>query len=858
MRDEVGHGLHLHSHGLTGLLEEANMNIRLVSGALFASVVFGCAPTSSGGASEETFELGAGVVVATMELAAPSSETFILHGTMPVPPGLFPSSDGSVPFAVVDHDGTLLSAQVETVSRYARDGDGADVVEIIAEVHRPPGVSPGDRIVYVVQHAPHPAKSSAAPPEQPSDITPAAFTATIPQTLEELINDSGSIRITSTDVFGNEYEAYPLADWPQSNPRIQRWGEYQLQLGTYDTMLPTAPVSGFQGTLPHSFGVHSYMSVRKASGTLQFDIRFNNGADGNDKGTTRDDPLGKMYFDSVHVELPRGWVMMQDVQNPGMGTPIDLGARLAYPLVAENPDGSVHMMPSQGQFHRRLVIVKEGGEEAGRRILDQEGLAFCVPEIGAQNGGENYSWQREDLGRYFPQAHALPSLEYMGLDVVRAELKGELDEMRGHLQAGTDSGAYPVESPRLGWAHPSGSGYGGMTGGVDINLFDGVRTAAAASVDGYLHLTDRFRMANDRMPVALYSKTGQPSRVADWLEGSGDLAYVPFTAYNGKMNGSSDPFGYNVSPAFQRDYVDAQGLGPDYEEALDYYKAHDRQHMIRYTGAVKALAWLGNDWLAKDALKMVSESFHMEYHQYFNSGSQSVQGTGLLAEMNYVKDAPGIGFGIGRGEGWGLDATSAAYALTSDDTWREQTREWLDLVVDNVFDGQADCSGIIESKTSKWLDGKYRVRSSIEMSILESGLRSMAVRVYKSVDFGRHAMLQDVLHDSYYGMISDLSWAPGNAGPWSHLAVAPLDTETQVPFCSGAELPSDGHDQYLENYQCWSSLAYGFELTGNSTFLDHARLMTSGGSLTASLQAQGTSNLGNRAALLALAQKIGD
>ena len=76
--------------------------------------------------------------VAVFELGAPSVNEFTLRGTVPVPKGTFPRSDGKIPFAVKDFDGTLVPAQVERVSSYPRYADGADVVEVLARVHRDP------------------------------------------------------------------------------------------------------------------------------------------------------------------------------------------------------------------------------------------------------------------------------------------------------------------------------------------------------------------------------------------------------------------------------------------------------------------------------------------------------------------------------------------------------------------------------------------------------------------------------------------------------------------------------------------------------------------------------------------------
>ena len=43
--------------------------------------------------------------VAILELAAPAPRDFVLHGTVPVPPGTYPRHDGKMPFLVKDSDG---------------------------------------------------------------------------------------------------------------------------------------------------------------------------------------------------------------------------------------------------------------------------------------------------------------------------------------------------------------------------------------------------------------------------------------------------------------------------------------------------------------------------------------------------------------------------------------------------------------------------------------------------------------------------------------------------------------------------------------------------------------------------------
>ena len=50
------------------------------------------------------------------------------------------------------------------------------------------------------------------------------------------------------------------------------------------------------------------------------------------------------------------------------------------------------------------------------------------------------------------------------------DVLGSFDFLLGHLQDGTGVGDYPLASGVLGWGHPYGVSYGGMTGGEDITM----------------------------------------------------------------------------------------------------------------------------------------------------------------------------------------------------------------------------------------------------------------------------------------------------------------------------------------------------------------------------------------------------
>src|SRR6185295_15052270 len=95
-------------------------------------LLIGAVACAALGAATPAQELDTPEAVARLELIAPRRNHFLLHGTIPIPKGIFPREDHKSPFAVLNHDpaGTLVPAQVEIVSRYPT-GE-ADVVEIFA------------------------------------------------------------------------------------------------------------------------------------------------------------------------------------------------------------------------------------------------------------------------------------------------------------------------------------------------------------------------------------------------------------------------------------------------------------------------------------------------------------------------------------------------------------------------------------------------------------------------------------------------------------------------------------------------------------------------------------------------------
>lgn len=834
----------------------SSMKNVLASGLAILAIGFaGCtvsvttddAKSGSGSTGEPEYPeltLEPGTPIAMVEVELPDLDNFVLRATLPVPPNTWPAAQS--PAAVVDYDGTVIPAQVETVSRYADDSVGADVIEILARVRRDPTLAPGTRTTYQVQFVPH---AEPAYPSTASINDIISGPTTIPTNLENLLSNPANLRVLSKDVFGHTYETRPLLG---ANAELYRYGNAMTQVRTYDVMQPQSPVAGATGTLDHFFGVHSYLSVLKNEDILLFDVRFNAGPDGNDPSTTDDDPMGDLYFQNIEIQVPSGWVVLQDAYDPMFGNVYNGGGGKRYPIVKPIGDGTVHLMRAQRAMHRRLAIAPAAQAARAQVLLDQGGLGFA--KEGTLGGQELLSWQYAGVARYFPQAHYLPNLDHLGLSSLRATLTGEFQELRGHLENGTGESAYPLVVGNLGWAHPYGVGYGGMTGGAEIHLFQGVRTLAARSLDGYRRLMDLHRMYVDRGQPVLYHKDGRPTHIVDWLTHEATYSYVPFFFFNSVQNTGTNHFGYDAAPDFQRDYVSANTLEPAYQADLVGFQPVDTQHLVRYTRNPKALAWIGNDALSKDDLQMAAENFRLEYHEHYNSFYKHVQSSGLLSDIQEVEAHPGVGYSVGRGQGWGVDVNNAAFALSRDDSWRVERRSWFETIAQTLSDGQADCSGMIQSTViSHLFSSKYRARQSIEAAILENAILGMRKRVFEGVNAPVTAMLDDVLHDSYYGMISPMSWPASSPGPYSHLAVSSLD---YVPYCSPSQVPSDGIDGYIDNYQIWSSLAYAYELTENPQFLTMTTKMLPSNDLRGELESQGLENIYNRAAILALSQNL--
>ncbi len=774
--------------------------------------------------------------VAALELGAPSIPSFVLHGTIPVPKGTYPRADGLVPFSILDVNGAKVPTQVEIVSRYPNDADGADVVEVLGRVNLAPNTAAGTRVTYEVIDDPH---------------APVKFAANKP--VLGMLSQPGTMLLVAEDCFGNQYTLDLVSDsrmrYSNGSLKVLRDGVAASQFRTYGVMVSTSstPVGPPSGPLPHFFGVHAYFTAWSKSDAFSLDLRVSSGTSGLDTTSKLDDPMGNIYFKSLELWVKKGWDVQCGLVDSAQGAAYDAGTWTAYPLVAKRADGKLNLMPSQGQFHRRLGIAPSGKDSEALAYAREEHLGFCR-RGQASTGNELFSWWNPATPRYFTQKHRLPELDFLGATNERAKLSAAFATTSKLVQTGVpDKLPYPTV-PAMGWAYPWGAKYGGMTGGDEIWMYDGLTTADSASNDGYRGYQATHRMYSERQPTTLYNLDGEPTRVANWIIHGSKGDYIPMYFFLTLQNGN-DPFGFKNAPTYQNTWVKAQGLTPPYEADLLGYHPIDFQHYVRRTRSEKVLVWLGNDAIAKDDVHMDAELFRLSYVDVNNDPNGNTIGSGLLADMQYTTKNPGKGFSFGRGEGWGIDITNAAYS-TQSLAWRHEALPWYKEIADVVIAGQGNCNGFWQNMfNSKWLSGQYRARQSFEQVICDNALVGAANCVLRDVDPARLGEVEQSLKASFYANIGPMGWSTTSHGPWTVVAVAPL-TGGQI-FCGS--LPPNGTSGKPDKYYTWSSFAYGYEMTGDLNFITMAEQMI-GGDLQTVMESQGYTTLENRAALLALAQ----
>lgn len=781
--------------------------------------------------------------VARITAIAPAQEYFILQATVPVPPRTVLDGQAFEALAIRQGDNELTT-QVEIVSRYPNPTEGADVVELIARVQRPAGTAPGNGMAFDVIET----------SQNPYDHQATTAVAT-------LLRTPGAVKLKARDLHGNNYSADLLARFRSDHPanRTLRDGAFIRERRSHAVMAPAAGSgTGASAPHPHLLGAHVIATTYRNEDFMSLDLVVHNGMAGRG-ATPLDDALYDVYFDELALEIPQGWQLAWAVDGPMYGSPSNIGGASRIPIVKALPHGQFHVVPQQSQFVRRFILARtQVALNRGRAVLNRDTRGFCAPGPAAGPDGQPsslWSWWNPETARYQTSNSPLPRLDHIPLNGIVSQMNGILGERSTQFSTGS-TGGYPVTYPTLGWAHPWGIQYGGMTGGDEIEMHPNIEKAWAAHPAG-LRLMDLMSRAYiDRQPVALFDIDGRPPILEEHLQDAGtDNAHID-TYFYLRPSGSSDYFGLkNVDKSFS-ELAYATARVPYYEKTLKDFKPIDLQHHTRYLNPLLGLVWLANDSIAKLELELTASLFQFSFHQYYNSGYGNIQGQGLRSRIEMIADNPGQGARFGRGEAWGLIASAAHYAVT---TPRERDRlyPWFALVAETMEAGQSACTGNTTAVLIyKEFKGAYQTRQSFEVAFILNAAESLRTTVFERADNGIAGRLERLLEQGALSTVMAPFWNPQAGGQHVIVGVRPRDNSLPE-FC--VNLPNDGIADvpYFDHTSAMPAWAYAYRSSNDGLFLQRSMEALGGsGNVLAELEARGLDQLYEFAPLLALFQSF--
>lgn len=385
---------------------------------------------------------------------------------------------------------------------------------------------------------------------------------------------------------------------------------------------------------PHQFGgVHGVLDYRYGSNSVGLVLNFHN---------ANFPAKGDFYFDSIELKLPAGLDFTEELV---YGT--RAGTYLVRPFQ--------HIMPQRMEFSRRLQIHKTG-----------EGIKKSIWGQGFQNyfnGG--YLAQGHEIGHQGTAASKVAN-EY---NSVKNAFDNNLPVM---------AGASP--NPHVLWKCQNVT-YGGMTGGIDVDAFPAGELADCKDVKGVETLFMKQYRYHCRHMGAIYQQaSGAPILMETYLNPDGSTPWQMFANKFQNSGGSIKEAPFYFSKAV------SNGGVCSYEWALKSWEPIDGQHLRRVEAQDAALAWLTNDALALNYLRMGGELTKMTYW------------TGIGGQFHPNHFTPGHGVGYGRDLGWALDMVCHA-GLVSTGQRKTNNENWVKSVVSSIEKTQLPSGWI---NTNQW------------------------------------------------------------------------------------------------------------------------------------------------------------
>ncbi len=283
-----------------------------------------------------------------------------------------------------------------------------------------------------------------------------------------------------------------------------------------------------------------------------------------------------VYFRQLDLELSQGWEWAPELPDACMA-----GGHLVAPPAT---DGEFEVMPRTRVRDLRVVI------QRAREPHQGEGWGVTTwrrpPSLAAGGFGPTGVGMPERTPELLAQARAEASRRW---SIEAASLAGATaDPHEGRLA----NGATP---PSAFWPM-RGVLYGGMTGGIDVDAYEGALAVLAAQRSELLRLRTEALRYGCRQHGFLFHPGGAPVEYSEALDAQGRL---PSNVSGNRFVGA-DPF--HVAAAESGDPVD--GLCPhEYLVGVanlpsGQLQAIDAQHGIRVLSSLEALVWLDADPLA--------------------------------------------------------------------------------------------------------------------------------------------------------------------------------------------------------------------------------------------------------------------
>ena len=757
---------------------------------------------------------GGGETIARCSVEAPPVATFVLRCNIPVPPNTYPLPNKAMPFGVKDYDGQIVQAQVDIVSRYGEFSEGADIVEIIAEVNQDPNnMSPGHLIHYEIVNL----ASPQAPPKNNLKLA---------RQLVRKIENDGPVKLQTKDFFGHQYEL-PFIDQNVIRNKTLTKGPFLNRIRTTGVLkAPNAPVGAPNGALGHFLSAITYYSVSSTDpDILLVTFHIHNGlANPKTKKWNK-----KLYFDALTLSLPSGWVYVPDISDPFTGTNIASGNENLFDLVTPLPQGKYHVIPEAGQFVRKGAIVKQSEVARAMAIMAAEGLG--VAERGTNSAGTDYySWWNPLTARFFPQKSNLPLPPSSTHASIINKLNNQYNTIQNTISSGIGSGNYPYVKNVMGWAHTWGVPYMGMTGGSGINTLEGIHGAIVGNIKKEILYSElRHRMNISRDACLLKTNNGNAlgiKHLKTWHSGLNQEVVPIEVGPDAKVvTKNVDPLGITNAPSYQVQAVQNAGVAAPYESELFSMDCHDFQHRVRNFAAATVLSYLANDPLAKDHMRYEASIYRLSFNLYpirQKYTGAPIYGPGGSA-YNSVKNKPNIGnAGIGRATGWGAHSNNAAYNFRNGNG--SEISEWLAFYID-LTSKAANCTGKFISKPPKpkGLPNDYSSQT-FEETYLANGIYGAMENFRRTLNSVAFQDAQSAVMGHIYGSFDPTNWLVGNSEPAYGVATAP-GSNGSTPYC-GLSAPAAFWTGYVKGWM-YNSVRLGLEISPNDSYIiDHLTLMT--------------------------------